>query len=138
MHRLLWVLQILFGLYFVAIGIMHFVVPDGLPDQMGWMYELSTTLHVIAGIAEILGGLGLILPGLTRIRPELTVAAAAGLTVVMLAAAAWHLGRGEVANIAINLVNAAVLAFIAYQRWRPHPLLGHGRQAGSRSPVGSG
>jgi putative oxidoreductase len=138
MHRLLWVLQILFGLYFVAIGIMHFVVPDGLPDQMGWMYELSTTLHVIAGIAEILGGLGLILPGLTRIRPELTVAAAAGLAVVMLAAAAWHLSRGEAASIGINLANAAILAFIAYQRWRPHPLPGHGRQASPRSPVGSG
>ena len=28
-----WVLQILLGLYFVAIGIMHFVVPDSLPDR---------------------------------------------------------------------------------------------------------
>jgi putative oxidoreductase len=138
MHRLLWVLQILFGLYFVAIGVMHFVVPDGLPEQMGWMYDLSTSLHVVAGVAEILGGLGLILPGLTRVRPELTVAAAAGLAVVMLAAAVWHLDRGEAPNIAINLVNAAVLAFIAYQRWRPHPLTGNGRPNRSRSPVGSG
>jgi hypothetical protein len=33
MHQLLWVLQILFGLYFVAIGFMHFVVPDGRAGQ---------------------------------------------------------------------------------------------------------
>jgi uncharacterized membrane protein len=137
MHRLLWGLQILLGLYFVAIGVMHFVVPDGLPDQMGWMYDLSTSLHVVAGVAEILGGLGLILPGLTRIRPELTVAAAAGLVVVMLAAAAWHLNRGEAPNIGINLVNAAVLAFIAYQRWRPYPLTEGGRPNSSRSSGGS-
>jgi putative oxidoreductase len=121
-NRLLWLLQILFGLYFIAIGVMHFVVPDGLPDQMGWMYELSDTLHVVAGTAEILGGLGLILPGLTRIRPELTVAAALGLVLVMIAAAVWHAGRGEGTNIGVNLINAAFLAFIAYQRWRRHPL----------------
>jgi uncharacterized membrane protein len=133
-HRLLWVLQVLFGLYFVSIGVMHFIVPDGLPDQMGWMYELSTTLHVAAGIAEILGGLGLILPGLTRIRPELTVAAALGLVVVMLAAAGWHLTRGEVPNIGVNLVNAAVLGFIAYGRWRLHPLPSSGPQRQRAAP----
>jgi hypothetical protein len=45
---------------------------------MGWMYDLSTKLHAIAGIAEILGGRGLIPPSLTPIRPELTVAAVQG------------------------------------------------------------
>jgi putative oxidoreductase len=122
MNRLVWVLQILVGIYFIAVGIMHFVVPEGLPDQMEWMYELDDTLHVVAGTAEILGGLGLILPGLTRIRPELTVWAALGLVVVMLGAAVWHAGRGEGVSITVNVLNAAVLAFIAYQRWRPHPL----------------
>jgi hypothetical protein len=58
--------------------------------------------------------------------------------VVMLAAAAWHLSRGEAANIGINLVNAAILAFIAYQRWRPHPLPGRARPSRPRSPVGAG
>ena len=81
---MLWVLQWVFGIYFVAIGIMHFIVPDGLPVLMEWMYELDDTMHVIVGIAEILGGLGLILPSLTGIRPELTVYAAAGLVLIML------------------------------------------------------
>jgi uncharacterized membrane protein len=128
-HRVLWVLQILLGVYFIAIGVMHFVVPDGLPDQMGWMYDLSTSVHVAAGVAEILGGLGLILPGLTGIRPELTWMAAAGLVLVMVAAAAWHLSRGEVTNIGVNLLNAAVLAFVAYQRWGPRPLSPSSRSA---------
>jgi uncharacterized membrane protein len=121
-HRTAWVLQIVLGVYFVAIGVMHFIVPDGLPDQLGWMYELPTWLHYVSGAAEIAGGLGLILPGLTRIRPELVPAAAAGLVIVMLGAAVWHLPRGEMQNLVTNLLLAALLAFVAYVRWRVHPL----------------
>lgn len=123
-HRTLWVAQVVLGLYFVAVGVTHFVVPDGLPGPMEWMYDLSDTLHVVSGAAEILGGLGLILPGLTKIRPELTVYAAAGLVIVMIGAAVWHLTRGEAANIVFNLVLAAVLAWIADGRARRAPLTG--------------
>lgn len=124
MNRLLWVLQVVFGLYFIGIGVMHFVVPDGLPAQMDWMYELSDTLHVVAGSAEILGGLGLILPAVTRIRPELVAYAALGLAAVMVGAVVWHLGRDEFLQIVVNLVNVALLGFIAYGRMRLHPLEG--------------
>ena len=86
MNKLLWVLQIVFGLYFIGIGGAHFIVPDGLPAQMDWMYELSDTLHLVSGTAEILGGLGLILPAVTRIRPELVAYAALGLAAVMVGA----------------------------------------------------
>ncbi len=129
MHRLTWVLQIVVGLYFIAIGVMHLVVPDGLPDQLAWMYDLPTWVHVVSGSAEILGGLGLILPGLTRIRPELTPLAAAGLILVMLGAAGWHLTRGEVQNLGANLVMVVVLGFIAWVRWSKHPLPGRTRSA---------
>lgn len=121
-HRILWILQWLVGVYFVIIGIMHFIVPDGLPGPLAWMYELSDTVHLVTGVAEILGGLGLILPSLTRILPGLTIAAAVGLLIVMIGAAIWHAGRGEIQNIAVNLVNAAVLAYIAYGRWRLAPI----------------
>lgn len=118
----LWAIQIIFGIYFIAIGIMHFVVPDGLPAPMEWMYDLSDTLHYISGTAEILGGLGLILPGLTRINPALTVVAAAGLALVMVAAAVYHLGRGEAQNIVTNIVIAIVMIYLAYARLNLTPL----------------
>lgn len=101
---------------------MHFVVPEGLPDPISWMYDLSDTLHVVAGVAEIIGGLGLILPAVTRILPALTPLAALGLLIVMAGAVIWHVGRGELQNVAINILNVAVLAYIAYGRWRLAPI----------------
>jgi uncharacterized membrane protein len=103
----------IFGIYFVAVGLVHFVVPEGLPPFMAWMYELSDSLHVIAGTAEILGGLGLVLPNLFGIAPRLAGAAAAGLTLLMIGAAAWHLGRGEWVQIFGNLAVAGLLAYVA-------------------------
>jgi uncharacterized membrane protein len=123
-HRVLWAGQIFFGFYFIFIGVTHFVVPEGLPDQMAWMYDLSTSLHLIAGAAEILGGLGLLLPGLTKIQPGLTPLAAACLAILMIAAALWHVPRGEVPQVGLTLVNAVLLSLIAYGRWRVHPLPG--------------
>lgn len=124
MNRVLWVLQVVFGLYFIGVGVVHFVQPDGLPAAMSWMYDLSDRLHVIAGTAEILGGLGLILPAVTRIRPELVAWAAYGLLVVMVGAAVWHISRGEGTQVVLNVINAAILGFIGYGRQRLHPLGG--------------
>jgi uncharacterized membrane protein len=113
MHRFAWVVQVVLGVYFVAIGVMHFAVPEGLPDQMAWMYDLPTWLHVASGTAEILGGLGLVLPAATRVRPELTPMAAAGLAIVMVLAALWHVPRGEAPNVVLTLVLAVVLVWLA-------------------------
>ncbi len=123
-NRTLWILQTVFGVYFVAVGILHFIVPEGLPNLMSWMYELSDGLHVASGIAEILGGLGLILPGLTRIYPDLTVLAGFGLVAVMIGAAIWHAGRGEPSNIVNNVVLAALVGYVGYARWKVTPLAG--------------
>lgn len=122
MNILLWILQILFGLYFFAVGVMHFIIPPGLPAMMSWMYELSPWMHWISGTAEILGGLGLILPGLFRIQTRLVPLAALGLALVMILAAVYHVARGEFVNIGVNLLNAAILLFIAYGRARLRPL----------------
>ena len=121
-HKVLWALQWLFGLYFISIGVMHLVVPDGLPGPLSWMYDLGPTVHVVAGVVEILGGLGLILPALTRVLPILTPIAAIGLGLVMIGAAAWHAPRGEVQSIVVNLINVAVLAYVAYGRLRLAPI----------------
>jgi len=125
MGTLLWILQWIFGIYFLVTGVMHFSVPPGLPAAMAWMYDLSAGLHYFSGTAEILGGLGLILPGLTKIKTWLTPLAGAGLVLVMVGAMVYHIQRGEVVNIGMNLILAAVSAFIAYGRWKIKPFSGN-------------
>lgn len=122
MNVVLWVLQIILGLYFISIGVIHFIVPPGLPAPMQWMYDLPPILHYLSGTAEILGGLGLILPGVTRIQPRLVPIAALGLILVMLGAAIFHITRGEFGNIVQNIFLAALLAIVAYGRWRWQPI----------------
>jgi uncharacterized membrane protein YphA (DoxX/SURF4 family) len=122
MNRILWVLQVGLGVFFVAFGVVHLVVPEGLPGPAEWVYELSTPVHVVAGTAEILGGLGLILPSVTRILPWLTPLAAAGLVIVMLGAVVFHVGRDEMTNVATNVVVATFMAFVAYGRLRLSPI----------------
>ncbi len=122
MNIVLWVLQVFLGIYFLAIGILHFVIPPGLPAQMSWMYDLPSWLHWVSGVAEILGGLGLILPSVTRIKPWLTPLAAVGLALVMVGAIVYHALRGEWMNITLNIINAAVLLFVAYGRWKLRPI----------------
>lgn len=121
-NKILWVLQWLFGVYFIAVGVVHLVLPDGLPEPVSWMYDLSDTQHLLSGVAEILGGLGLILPSVTRIAPWLTPLAAVSLMVVMIAAIFFHVGRDEFANVGINVVNLLVLGYIAYGRARLVPI----------------
>ncbi len=122
-NRALWILQVVFGVYFLITGISHYIVPEGLPSLMGWMYDLSDTLHLASGTAEVLGGLGLILPGLTKIKPQLTVWAASGLVLVMIGAAIWHAGQGgQGKNIAMNAVIAIIMGWIAYARAKKTPL----------------
>ncbi|WP_376790473.1 DoxX family protein [Thermoflexus sp.] len=122
MNGLLWALQVLLGLYFLFTGVIHFVVPPGLPAPMAWMYELPTGLHYFSGTAEILAGLGLILPGLTRIQTRLTPLAALGLVLIMAGAAVWHLTRNEFENIFMNAILAGLAGFVAYGRWKLSPL----------------
>ena len=133
LNRFPWMLQWVFGLYFIGVGILHLTVPDGLPELLTWMYELNDTLHAILGAVEIIGGLGLILPALTRVRPDLAVAAALALIGVMAGALVWHIGRDEGANI----LNITVLGFIAFGRVRLRPLSA-GRHRATRRQRRSG
>jgi uncharacterized membrane protein len=109
------------GIFFLFSGVNHFLLPDGLPAMMAWMYDLSPALHWFSGSAEILASLTFLLAGRVDRLKSLVPYAAVGLVLAMVGAAVWHFDRGETSNIAQNTVLGLLSAFVAYGRLRIAP-----------------
>ena len=119
----LWIVQVLLAAMFLMTGFMKLSQPiAALSGQMPWVTSVPEALVRFIGAAELAGALGLILPSLSRIRPRLTVLAAIGLITVMILASAFHLSRGEGSVVPMNLVLAALAAFVAWGRSNPAPI----------------
>src|SRR5262245_22143742 len=114
-HWTLWILQGLLGAFFLAAGYGHASMPIAeLAQSAPWAAVVPVALVRFIGIAEMAGAAGLILPGVTRIAPRLTWLAAAGLSLIMLLAVAFHIRRGE--PFMIQLVAALAAAAVAWGR----------------------
>jgi uncharacterized membrane protein YphA (DoxX/SURF4 family) len=120
MHVVLWVLQVLLAAAFFAHGWMLLFPPPSVVEQMN--ASLPRWFQLFLGAAEIAAAVGLTLPGLTHILPQLVPAAAAGVIVIMVSATLFHLVRGEISSAAITLLLLAMATFVAYMRWRVHPI----------------
>lgn len=122
MNIALWIVQALLAAMFLMAGFSKaFQPPDALSQMMPWTLDVPLALIRFIGISELLGGVGLVLPALTGIKPRLTIAAAAGIMLVMISASIFHLMRGEYGPIVFNLVLLALAAFVAYGRWQIAP-----------------
>ena len=86
MNIVLWVLQVLLALAFLAHGLTLLFPPPEIAVQMN--ASLPRWFQLFLGVAEILAAVGLTLPGLTRVMPFLVTWAAVGIMVVMVSATA--------------------------------------------------
>ena len=120
MNLLLWVLQVLLALAFLAHGWLLLFPPASIVEQMN--ATLPRWFQLSLGVAEVLAGVGLTLPGVTRIQPWLVSCAAAGIMIVMVCATMFHVARGEMNSAVITAVLLVVATFIAYMRWRVAPI----------------
>jgi hypothetical protein len=119
----LWGVQVLLALAFLAAGIPKVILPiPALAARISWAKDVPAPLVRFIGVAETLGALGLILPTLTGILPWLTIAAALGLAIVMIAAIVFHLSRGETSRIIMNIILLALLLFVVCGRLALAPL----------------
>lgn len=122
LNTLLWVGQIALAITFLAQGLLKFVQPAGLPDQLSWVYEVTGPLAIVLGVAELAAVAGLLLPGTTGIMPRLTPLAALGLIPIMAGAILFHVNRGETPSAVLNVIVLAIAAAVAYGRWKLVPL----------------
>jgi len=121
MTRALWIIQVLLALIFLFAGGTKLVMPA---EQLTGQTPLSAPFLRFIGIAEIAGALGLILPGALRIRPGLTPLAAAGLTIIMIGATTVTVMTMSAAMALLPFIVGGLTVFVAYARWRVHPLPG--------------
>ena len=120
MNIVLWILQVLLALAFLAHGWLFLAPPPEIAAKMN--ESLPRWFQLFLGVAEILAGVGLTLPGITRIKPWLVVWAAGGIMIVMVSATVWHAVRGEISSAIVTLVLLAMATFVAYMRYRVRPI----------------
>ena len=120
MNILLWVLQALLAAAFLAHGLLLLMPPADIAAQM--TAELPRSFWVFLGVAEVAAAIGITLPGAARILPWLVPSAAAGIMFVMVSATIWHVVRGEISSAVVTLVLLVMATFVAYMRWRVHPI----------------
>lgn len=119
LHIALWIAQVFASLTLVWAAYMKlFQSPTELAAMWPWAGEVPPWVVHFTGVADLLAGLGLVLPMALRIKPVLTPIAATGLVILMVAAAIFHVSRGEASQIGFNVVFAAIAAWIAWGRSR--------------------
>ena len=120
MNVLLWIVQVLLAVAFLAHGLLFLFPPEAMVEQMN--ASLARWFQLFLGVAEVLAAVGLTLPGATRIQPWLVPCAAAGVMIVMISATIFHIARGEVSSAFITASLLVMATYITYMRWRVVPI----------------
>lgn len=124
LHIALWVAQILLAAGFGFSGFAKATAPvDQLTPMLAWVTAVPEWLVRFIGVAELAGALGVLLPAATRVQPQLMPLAALGLAIIMVLAFLFHLSRGEMQALGINVILGALAAFVAWGRTRRAPIL---------------
>ena len=122
-HVSLWVVQILLAGMFLMVGYMKALTPIAeLTKTVPMAGEMPLLIRFI-GVSELAAGLGLLLPAALRVAPGLTVAAAAGLALVMVLAVGFHMARGEYSAIGTNVVLGSLAGVVAWGRLLKAPIV---------------
>jgi len=131
MRIVLWVLQVLLAVAFLAHGLLLLSPPAAIADQLN--ASLPRWFQLFLGVAEMLAAVGLTLPAITRIQPWLVPWAAVGIMIVMVSATIFHVARGEISSALTTLLLLAIATFVAYMRWRVLPIKPRTGAGNSRS-----
>jgi putative oxidoreductase len=115
-NRLVWTMQILLALVFLAHGAMMLFPPAEIAKLMN--EELPRWFQLFIGISEVLAAVGLTLPAITGVHRWLVAWAAGGLMIVMVSATIFHLTRGEYSSAATTLVLLAMATAVARARYQ--------------------
>lgn len=118
----LWIAQIILASMMFFAFYAKIIQPiEETVKMMPWVAE-QNNLAIFTGIMDLLGALGLILPALLKIKPKLTILAAYGSILLIVAGIIFHLTRGEVEVIGFNFILIGLLAFVIWGRTKKSPI----------------
>ena len=118
----LWVAQGLISLTLIWAGYAKLFQPiEETAQMLPWALD-NPGLLKLTGIIDLLGGIGIVLPAMVKIQPKLTVYAAYGTMVLMIAASIFHISRGEASLIGMNIFFFALAVFVAWGRTKKVPI----------------
>ena len=123
MNILLWVIQILAALLYLASGVMKVFMFDKVSGDVPSFGALPRGAWTALGILELMCTPGLILPSVLRWHPALTVVAATILAAESLVFIWVHVKYGEIPPIIFSAVLGLLMAFLAYGRMFLKPII---------------
>ena len=116
---LLWITQLLLASSLIwSVFTKLFTPIEELSAMWSWVAEVPISFVKFTGLVDLLGALGLTLPILLKVKPILTPLAAWGIILLMICAATFHILRGEVSEIGINIVFAILASFVVWGRMK--------------------
>jgi hypothetical protein len=123
-HIVLWVVQVVLAVCLSWAAWMKLVQPvEQVAAMWPWAGQVPVSLVKITGIVDLLGALGLVLPSVLRIQPKLTPVTAGCIILLMVCASIFHIVRGEIALIGVNIVFVLLAAFVAWGKSMNAPIM---------------
>ncbi len=123
MNAVLWLLQIVLALVFLALGLLMLTRSrERLLRVAGWVEDFPQWVVTAIGVLELLGAVGLVLPGVLGAAGVLVPVAALGLIVLLVGAITTHLLRGEQDKVGVPVALLIAAAVVAAGRLSAWPL----------------
>ena len=122
MNIALWIIAGLLAAVFLFSGFGKLFVPREKMAEVGnaarWVLDFRPGTLKAIGALEVIGAVGLVLPAVLDIAPILVPLAAIGLALIMIGAAVVMIRRHEFKHMLVNLIYLALIAFVAWSRFR--------------------
>ncbi|SEF59240.1 DoxX-like family protein [Bryocella elongata] len=122
MNILLWILQVLAALLYGSSGVMKLFLFEKVSHDVPSFGALPRSAWTALGILELLGVIALIAPAAFHWHPDVTIAAAAILSIESLLFIWVHARYKEAAPIVMSAVLGVLMAFVAYGRLALAPI----------------
>jgi uncharacterized membrane protein len=122
-NAVLWLLQIVLALAFLALGLLMVTRSrERLLRVAGWVEDFPEWVVTTIGVLELLGAAGVVLPAVFGVAGVLVPVAALGLVVLLIGAIVTHLLRGEQDEVGVPVALLIAAAVVAAGRLSAWPL----------------